>query len=144
MAIGFKLIADPNTTVFRNYTIASQAFTIGDLVDVSRTAATVTPSTASSKDYEIRGVAMETVTSSATTLLIALVNVQQLWSVDSTNNANASHNGQRMVLTDKSTVNNTGSDSTSASAVFEQVGFTGAVGDKRLVGRLLAAANVTA
>lgn len=144
MAIGFKLIADPGNTEYRVYTIASQAYTIGDLVDISRTAATVTPSTASSTTVTIRGVAMETVTSAATTLLISLCNQYQRWSVDSTNTANSAHNGQRMILTDKATVNNTGTDSTSASAVFEQLGFTGATSDKRLVGRLLAAANLTA
>jgi len=144
MSIGFRLIADPDNTEYRVFTIASQAFTIGDSVDISRTAATVVPSTSTSKDYEVRGVAMETVTSAATQLLVALVTPRQRWSVDATNNSNATHNGQRQVLTDKSTVNNTGTDSTSASAVVEQIGFTGVVGDKRLVVRFLAAPNVTA
>lgn len=141
---GFSLISDPSATVFRVFTISSQAFTIGDLVDMSRSAATVTPSTSSSTPYTIHGVAMETVASTATSLLCALVNDRQLWKVPSTNNANSAHNGQRMVLTDKSTINNTGTDSTTANAVFEQWGYTGATTDKVLIGRLLAVANVTA
>lgn len=141
MAVGFKLIADPDTTEFRTHTIASQAYTLGDLVDVSRTAGTVTPSTASSTTVTIRGVAMQTVTSAATTLLIALASPRQRWTVDAVNATNTAHNGQRMILTDKATVNNTGTDSTSASAVFEQLATASST---RLLGRLLAAANLTA
>lgn len=141
MAREFVLIADPDTTEYRQFAIASQAYTIGDLVDVSRTAGTVTPSTSSSTTVTIRGVAMETKASTDTTLLVALCKPTQRWTADVTNTANTAHNGQRMVLTDKGTVNNTGTDSTSASAVFEQLGV---VGTTRIVGRLLAAANVTA
>lgn len=144
MALGFSLQVDPVATVYRRYTIASQAYTIGDMVDLSRTAATVTPSTSSSTTVSIVGVAMETVASTATSLLIALVNKAQLWTADATNTANATHNGQRMVLTDKSTINNTGTDSTTNSGVFEQVGTVTAVSTKRIVGRILAAANITA
>lgn len=143
MAVGFKLIADPGNTEFRTYTIASQAYTLGDMVDISRTAGTVTPSTASSTTVTIRGVAMQTVTNTATTLLIALVNSAQRWSVDATNTPNVAHNGQRMILTDKATINNTGTDSTSASAIFEQIAVA-STSPARLVGRILAAANVTA
>lgn len=141
MAIGFSLIADPGNTEYRVFTISSQAYTIGDCVDMSRTAATVTPSTSSSTTVTIRGVAMETVASSATSLLVALANSAQRWKGDTTNTANVTHNGQRMKLTDKSTINNTGTDDTSANAVFEQLG---TVSTTRIVGRFLAAANVTA
>ncbi len=141
MAVGFKLIADPDATEFRTFTIASQAYTLGDIVDVSRTAGTVTPSTASSTTVTIRGVAMQTVTSAATSLLVCLASARQKWSADYTNATNVAHNGQRMVLTDKATVNNTGTDSTSASAVWEQLATASST---RGVGRLLAAANVTA
>lgn len=141
MSKGFILIADPQNTEFRQFTIASQAYTIGDSVDMSRTAGTVVPSTASSVTYGIRGVAMQTVTSSATTLLVALFTSSQKWSADVTNAANTAHNGQRMILTDVRTVNNTGTDSTTSSGVFEQLGV---VGTNRIVGRFLAAANITA
>lgn len=137
---GFSLIKDPDNTEFRTYTIASQAFTIGDLVDTSRTAGTVTPSTSSSTTYTIRGVAMQTVTSSATTLLIALATPKQLWKCAATNATNTTHNGQRMVLTDKATINNTGTDSTATTAVFEQFGTTSTT---VLVGRLLVGSLTT-
>lgn len=143
MAIGFKLLADPDTTEYRQFTISSQAFTIGDLFDVSRSAGTVTPSTASSTTVSIRGVAMETVASTATTLLGCIVKPVQRWVADSVNAPQTSDNGQRMILTDKATVNNTHTDSTTSSAVFEQIGVVDVTG-KRIVGRILAAANVTA
>lgn len=140
MASGFSLIADPGNTEYRTFTISSQAFTIGDLVDVSRTAGTVTPATSSSTTYTIRGVAMQTVTSTATSLLVAIVNSAQRWTAAMTNATNTAHNGQRMVLTDKATVNNTGTDSTSTAAVFEQYGV---VTSTRAVGRLLAGSLTT-
>lgn len=144
MAQGFRLISDPDTTVYRNYTIASQAFTIGDSVDVSRSAATVVPSTSSSVTYGERGVAMQTVASTATVLLVALTTPRQIWTADSNNNSNVAHNFQRMVLTDKATVNNTGTDSTSATAVTEQQGVVGVTTDKRIAVRFLTSPNVTA
>jgi hypothetical protein len=49
-----------------------------------------------------------------------------------------------MVLTDQRTVNNTGTDSTTVNGVFEQLGVVGAVNTKRIVGRILAAPNITA
>lgn len=134
------MLADPNTTEYRQFAIVSQAYTIGDSVDVSRTAADVIPSTSASVGYTLRGVAMETKASTDTTLLVALSNSQQRWTADTTNAPNVAHNGQRMALTDKATVNNTGTDSTSATAVFEQIGVVGT----RIVGRFLAVANVTA
>ncbi len=143
MAIGFKLIADPDTTEYRVYTISSQAYTIGDSVDVSRSAATVVPSTATSTTLGIRGVAMETVTSAATALLVCIAKSTQRWTADVTNAPSTTHNGQRMILTDARTVNNTGTDSTTSSGVFEQLGVQDTTG-KRIVGRFLAAANITA
>ncbi len=143
MSTGFKLVADPGNTEYRVFTIVSQAYTIGDSVDVSRTAADVVPSTASSVTYGIRGVAMETVTSAATQLLVCLANERQRWTADVTNTPVSTDNGQRMILTDKATVNNTHTDSTTASGVFEQIGVVDATG-KRIVGRFLVAANITA
>lgn len=144
MAQGFSLVVDPDATVYRNYTIVSQAYTIGDAVDVSRTAADVTPATASSTTVTLKGVAMQTVAATATVLLVCLVSPRQQWTCDTTNNSNAAHNYQRMILTDKATVNNTGTDSTSASAVIEQQGIVGPVANKRIVGRFVVSANLTA
>lgn len=143
MSQGFKLIADPDTTEYRQFAIVSQAYAIGDSVDVSRTAADVVPSTSSSTTVTIRGVALETKTTADTTLLVALCKPTQRWTADVTNAPVTTDNGQRMVLTDVRTVNNTHTDATGPTGVFEQLGVQDATG-KRIVGRFLSAANVTA
>ncbi len=75
MAIGFKLLRESAQDQNRVVRIASQAYTIGDLVmyDVTSDAVDVVPATASSKTTNIYGVAMETVASTATQLLITLI-----------------------------------------------------------------------
>lgn len=143
MAIGFQLIADPvSTSEYRNVRIASQAYTIGDAVmqDYTSDAVDVVPATSSAKTTSIYAVAMETVTSAATSLLTALITDKQRWKADVTNAGNTNHNYQRMILTDKSTVNNTGTDDTSVNACFQQLGLAGLTTDKRIVGRFLTAA----
>lgn len=143
MAIGFKLVTDPvSTTEYRNVRVASQAYTIGDAVmaDYTSDAVDVVPATSSAKTTNIFGVAMETVTSAATVILVSIITDKQKWSADTTNNSNTNHNFQRMVLTDKATVNNTGTDDTSVNAVFQQFGTISTVATKRIVGRFLTAA----
>lgn len=143
MAIGFKLVTDPiATSEYRNVRIASQAYTIGDAVmqDYVSDAVDVVPATASAKTTNIYGVAMETVTNTATSLLVALITDMQKWQADATNTAATNHNYQRMILTDKATVNNTGTDDTSVNACFQQMGVVALVGTKRIVGRFLTAA----
>jgi hypothetical protein len=132
MAIGFKLIADPSNTEYRVMTIASQSYTVGDLVAVSRSAATVIPATSATITNNVFGVAMETVTSSATTLLCCIARPQQRFSADVTNATNTAHNLQRMVLTDARTVNNTGTDDTTTAAIVTQLGVVDATGKRIL------------
>ena len=52
-----------------------------------------------------------------------------------TNNSDATHNGQAMVLTDATEVNNTGT--TSATGIVQQVEPYGASADKLIIGRFL-------
>lgn len=133
MSIGFKLLTDPHVTEYRVMPIASQAYTIGDSVAYSRSAATVTPCTASTTVNDLFAVAMETVTSAATQMLCAIITPEQKWVADVTNATNVAHNFQRMILTDARTVNNTGTDSTTNAAVFTQTGVVDSTG-KRIAG----------
>lgn len=146
MAIGFKLIKDPLTTdAFQTFrTSGSQAYTIGDLVMADYTAdgTDVVPATSSAKTTNILGVAVETIISSQTTLLVQLVNPFQTWIADVTNAPSTNDNIERMILTDKATVNNTHTDDTSVNAVFQQFGVVDTTG-KRVSGRFLIA-NVAA
>lgn len=102
--------------------IASQAYTIGDVVAYSRSAQTVIPVTSGTLTTDLFGVAMETKLSTDTTLLVAIFSPRQRWVATSTNAPSTSHNFQRMVMTDARTVNNTGTDSTTDAALFTQVG----------------------
>jgi hypothetical protein len=144
MAKGFVLVADPmSTTEYRKVRVLSQAYTIGDAVQADWTsdALDVAVATSSSKTTNIYGVAMETVTSAATELLVAIINDKQRWEADTASATVVNSNMLRMVLTDKATVNNTsGADDTSVNAVFQQFGVVGALADKRIVGRFLTAA----
>lgn len=59
-----------------------------------------------------------------------------VWLVDSTNNSNAAHNGQKMVLgANGGIVNNTGT--TSATGIVQQEGVYGATTDKKILVRFL-------
>ena len=139
MAIEFRLIADPDTTEYRTVRTASQAYTVGDVVDQDRTsdAIDVVPSTASSITAAIYGVCMQTIVSTATSMDICLLSPRQRWSADTTNASNTNHNYQRMILTDKGTVNNTGTDVAGSTGVFQQLGILGATSANRIVGRFL-------
>ena len=52
-----------------------------------------------------------------------------------TNNSDATHNGQAMVLTNAAEVNNTGT--TSATGIIQQVEPYGAAADKKIIGRFI-------
>lgn len=143
---GFSLIRNINQVVYRVMRIASQAYTLGDAVHQDRTsdAIDIVPATASSTTVNIFGVCMETVASTATSVLVAVADPTQEWVTDSANNSNTNHNYQRMILTNKAVVNNTGTDDTTVNAVFTQTGTTGTAASKRIIGRFNAVANVTA
>lgn len=143
---GFHLLKDPNTTVCKKLRVSSQAYTLGDAVmlDTTSDSIDVVPATAATTTLNIYAVAMETVTSAATSLLCAIITPEQEWKVDSTNNSNASHSYQRMILTDKATVNNTGTTDATSAAIFLQTGVSGATTDKKLVGKFIKIGSVTA
>lgn len=122
MAKEFSLVVDPNPTVYKIVPIASQAYQVGDLVQLSRTAGTVTPATSGTICANVYGVAMSAQVSADTQLLICLITPEQVWQADNTNTPASADNFQRMILTDKGTVNNTHTDSTSSAAVWTQLG----------------------
>ena len=62
---------------------------------------------------------------------------EDVWIADSTNNSDATHNGQDMILgANAGVVNNTGT--TSAVGIVKQVGVYGAAADKKILVRFLA------
>lgn len=127
---GFSLKKNLNEVEYRTVRIASQAYTIGDcvMVDTTSDSVDVVPATSSTTHHNLLGVAMETVASTATELLIAIIEPSQVWECETANSVNASHNYMHMVLTDANTVNNTGTDSVADAAIVAQVGVSGSKG----------------
>ena len=120
----FRLTNNMNELVLENRLIASQAYTLGDLVmrDITTDAIDVIPGTSSTTTDRVYGIAYETVTSSATSLQVAVIEPSQVWECEVANTVNVQHNMQKMVLTDANTVNNTGTDSVADEAIVLQVG----------------------
>lgn len=147
MSAGFSLIKAPLDVVEQIVRIASQAYTLGDLVYLKRNADNIDVlpvSVGNGTPNSIYGVAMQTVTSSATELLIALIDPYQVWQATTTNNSNVAHNYLRAIIgASAQIVNNTGTDVTGSTAIFMQTGTVGAVADKRIVGKFLPVPGVS-
>src|SRR3990167_2796140 len=94
----------------------------------STTAGTVVPATSSTSGDTLIGVAMETVASTATELLVAVIEPSQVWECEVDAAINAAHNYQKMVLTDANTVNNTGTDSVADGAIVMRLAVSGTKG----------------
>lgn len=69
------------------------------------------------------------------TVSIIKLSDEDTFILDVTNNSDATHNGQAMVLTDETTVNNTGT--TSGTGIVQQVEPYGAASDKQIIGKFL-------
>ncbi len=109
----------------------SQATAIKEVLDL--TLGLAVPATASSTRETIIGVSNQTITAAESLSQVPFIELFQndVWVADSTNNSNAAHNGQSMVLTDSTHVNNTGT--TSAVGVVEQVDVFGVPSDKKIL-----------
>lgn len=145
--MAFKLVKDTQETEMVPVRIASQAYTIGDLVYLDRTSdgVDVLPaSVGNGTPNSIFGVAAETVTSSATSMLVYVVQPWQVWQVAATNTSVINHKYQRMIIgANAGTVNNTGTDVSDSTAIFQQTGVVGALADKQLVGNILKISGVS-
>ena len=97
----------------------------------------VIPATSSSTRADLEGVCNQSIAAAdaLTQVPAIMIDSQDTWIADLTNNSNAAHNYQRMVLTDSLTVNNTGTDS--ASGVVSQVEPYGAAADKKAIVRFV-------
>lgn len=94
--------------------------------------------TSASVVADIIGVCNQDITAAEALAIVPVIELFQndVWLVDSTNNSNAAHNGQKMVLgANGGIVNNTGT--TSATGIVQQVGVYGATTDKKILVRFL-------
>lgn len=145
--MAFSLVKDTQETEFVTVRIASQAYTIGDAVYLDRTsnAVDVVPvSVGNGTPNSIFGVAMQTVTSSATELLVAVIQPWQVWLADATENSVVNNKYQRMIIgASAGVINNTGTDVSDSTAIFQQVGVVGALSAKKILGNFLKISGVS-
>lgn len=135
---GFRVIKDLNDARLEKLPVSSQTLSVGDLIELTAGSANWAATTSSTNHFTPKAIAMEAVTSSATQVLAYLLDGDEFVAVESANTANTSHNGDRMALTDKNTVNNSGSDATGQAVAFVQTGTSGAAGSTtEIVGHVL-------
>jgi len=139
--MALKLIKDTQETEYLKVRIASQAYTIGDLVYLDRTADAIDvlpASVGNGTPNSIYGVAMETVTSAATEMLVAVIQSWQVWQALATNASVVNDKYQRMIIgATAGTINNSHTDVAGSTAIFQQTGVVGALSDKQIVGNFL-------
>lgn len=140
--MAFRLLKDPMDTEAEFHDVSSLAVVVGDLLVQAVGATTWTAASSTSNHFLPKMVATETVTSSATEVKGILVNLYQLWDADYNAASSDSHDGDRMILTDENTVNNTGSDSNSQAAVWRQKKRIGPTADNRASGYFLGGQGV--
>lgn len=139
---GFTLISEKSVESFRPLPISSNAVTEGDLLHLAAGSTTWADGTSSTEHWMLKAVAAETVTTAATSVNAQLVVPGQFWVAETANNSAAADNGDRMVLTDTNTVNNTGTDSAAQTAVFVQFGTMGTAAEKRIWGIIVLGTGV--
>ena len=120
--MAFKVIKDKGNAELTNLPVSSQSINVGDLLELANGATTWTVATSSSVYYTKKAIAAQAVTTAATSVLARELTGFEWVAATSTNTASASHNGDTMVLTDKTAVNNTGTTSTAKEVVFIQRG----------------------
>lgn len=86
---------------------------------------------------QIKGISTESISSADALTQMGVLQVfeNDTYLADCTNNSDATHTNQRMVLTDSLVVNNTGTDD--ANGVVEQMGVVGAAADKKIIVRFV-------
>lgn len=140
--MAFELVKDPGNTEVIEVTISSLTLSPGDMLELDAGATAWTVADASTQHWQKKVVVIEPATSSDTKVKGIVVTDHQTWKVETANNSASGHNGDRMLLTDLNTVNNTGSDDTSQEAIFIQENPIGSASDKRIIGNFKGGAGI--
>lgn len=119
------------------FAISGITVVAGDAMSWDRTNAVVILATSSHSLEDLAGVAVESASTADTILNMQKITEDDEYIVDTTNNSNSSHNGQRHALTNENTVNNASSDEAGDTAVFLQLGIVGVVGDRKIRGKFI-------
>lgn len=130
---GFIQAVIKNTRSIRMANKASGTVTTQNyLMDL--TAGLAVNASASSTVATVAGICNQSIAAAEALTQVPLIEIDKndIWLVDSTNNSDATHNGQKMVLgANAYTVNNTGT--TDANGIVVQVGVFGATTDKKIL-----------
>ena len=135
--MAFKLITPKNTRDVRSVKRAgSLATTVDALYFNSITTGSIQLAVAATTANQVLYKANETTTASTNPFSATIVSKDDEFIVDTENNSNAAHNGQRMILgTTGLTLNNTGTDVAGVTGVFVQLDVVGAAADKKIIAR---------
>lgn len=140
---GFHLLTASVVENDLEFPISSNAVTLGDMMELDIGAVNWTDGTAATVHWQLKFVATETVTSSATVVKGTLVSsVGQIWAAETNAASAAADNGDRMILTDANTVSNTGTDNTTKEAVVIQLSPMGTLADARIRGIIIPGSGI--
>lgn len=117
---GFRVLSAMKDSSFAKFPISSQTVLVSDLFERTTGATTWQATTATTNFFTRKFIAMEAASSSATEVLGYELDGTEVVEAEVTNTASADHNGDIMTLTDKNTVNNTGTNVTGQAASFIQ------------------------
>lgn len=126
------IIKNPTRSLSMANKASATVITNGYVVDLTSGLATL--GTSSSTRATIIGVANQTISAADALTQVPVFDLydQDVWIADSTNNSDATHNGQMMILgANGGVVNNTGT--TSAVGIVVQVGTKGVAADKKIL-----------
>ena len=126
------IINNPTRSLTMQNKASGTATTSGLLYDL--VSGLLVAATSSSTRVTLCGVANQTISSGDALTQCPVFDpyTQDIWVADSTNNSNAAHNGQDMIIgANNGLINNTGT--TSAVGVVRQVGVYGSASDKKIL-----------
>jgi len=138
--VGFKVLSTITEIELKKYPISTQTVLVGDLFEKVAGATTWTAATATSTHFSRKVIAYEAASTSATEFLGYEVKGNERVEVQCTNTAASTDDGDLMVLTDKNTVNNTHTTSTTEYACFmqDEIGST----TTSIIGRIMVGSGV--
>lgn len=122
-------------TTFKNVieVTSNGTYTAGQLVKFNLSTGALESTTTTTTQTEAIFAVLNSVTSGATVSLQA-TDKTTVYVVDTANNSNSAHNGQRMIITAGGlTLTNTGTDVSGATGMFAQIGTVGAAADKKIL-----------
>lgn len=140
--MAFKLVKDPDDSHIEFIAVSSLTQTAGNVLELDVGATTWTAGDTNTQEWQQKVVLAQDVVSTDTEVKAWRVHPGQVWEADCTNNSSASHDGDRMLLTNASTVNNAGADATSQSACVVQIVEVGATADNLIQCRFLNASGI--